>query len=198
MNEKTLRQQILSAEDDSIFFRSDFPRYHPESVGRILSDLTDKGVLVRIASGIYVKPRQSKFGMVMPSIEHIVTAIAARDKAQVLPSGATALNALGLSTQVPMSYSFLTTGSARNMDIGNRKVTLKRGVPRNFAYKTQLIALLVQALRSLGEQNVDEEKLSQIRYLIEQEKDVAALTDDIAMMPEWMRRVVKPMIESQE
>ena len=134
----------------------------------------------------------------MPSIEHIVTAIAARDKAQVLPSGATALNALGLSTQVPMSYSFLTTGSARNMDIGNRKVTLKRGVPRNFAYKTQLIALLVQALRSLGEQNVDEEKLSQIRYLIEQEKDVAALTDDIAMMPEWMRRVVKPMIESQE
>ena len=136
--------------------------------------------------------------MVMPSIEHIVTAIAARDKAQVLPSGATALNALGLSTQVPMSYSFLTTGSARNMDIGNRKVTLKRGVPRNFAYKTQLIALLVQALRSLGEQNVDEEKLSQIRYLIEQEKDVAALTDDIAMMPEWMRRVVKPMIESQE
>ena len=134
----------------------------------------------------------------MPSIEHIVTAIAARDKAQVLPSGATALNALGLSSQVPMSYSFLTTGSARNMDIGNRKVTLKRGVPRNFAYKTQLIALLVQALRSLGEQNVDEEKLSQIRYLIEQEKDVAALTDDIAMMPEWMRRVVKPMIESQE
>lgn len=94
--------------------------------------------------------------------------------------------------------SFLTTGSARNMDIGNRKVTLKRGVPRNFAYKTQLIALLVQALRSLGEQNIDEEKLSQIRYLIEQEKDVAALTDDIAMMPEWMRRVVKPMIESQE
>ena len=84
------------------------------------------------------------------------------------------------------------------MDIGNRKVTLKRGVPRNFAYKTQFIALLVQALRSLGEQNVDEEKLSQIRYLIEQEKDVAALTDDIAMMPEWMRRVVKPMVESQE
>ena len=106
MNEKTLRQQILSAEDDTIFFRSDFPRYHPESVGRILSDLTDKGVLVRIASGIYIKPRQSKFGMVMPSIEHIVTAIAARDKARVLPSGATALNALGLSTQVPMSYSF--------------------------------------------------------------------------------------------
>ena len=144
MNEKTLRQQILSAEDNTIFFRNDFPQYHPESVGRILSDLTEKGVLVRIASGIYVKPRRSKFGMVMPSIEHIVKAVAERDKAQVLPSGATALNALGLSTQVPMSYSFLTTGSARNLNIGNRKVILKRGVPRNFSYKTNLIALLVR------------------------------------------------------
>ena len=197
MNEKTLRQQILSAEDDTIFFRNDFPQYHPESVGRILSDLTDKGVLVRIASGIYVKPRQSKFGMAMPSIELIVKAVAERDKAQVLPSGATAQNALGLSTQVPMSYSFLTTGSARNMDIGNRKVTLKRGVPRNFAYKTQLIALLVQALRSLGEQNVDEEKLSQIRHLIDREEDITALTQDVAIMPEWMRRIVKPMLNSK-
>ena len=197
MNEKTLRQQILSAEDDTIFFRNDFPQYHPESVGRILSDLTDKGVLVRIASGIYVKPRQRKFGMAMPSIELIVKAVAERDKAQVLPSGATAQNALGLSTQVPMSYSFLTTGSARNMDIGNRKVTLKRGVPRNFAYKTQLIALLVQALRSLGEQNVDEEKLSQIRHLINREEDITALKHDVAIMPEWMRRIVKPMLNSK-
>lgn len=197
MNDKTLREQILSAEDETIFFRNDFPQYHPESVGRILSDLTDQGVLVRIASGIYVKPRQSKFGMVMPSIEQIVKAVAARDKAQVLPSGATALNALGLSTQVPTSYSFLTTGSARQMNIGNRTVTLKRGVPRNFAYQTQLIALLVQALRNLGEQNIDEEKLSQIRHLIEREKNVTALTEDIAMMPEWMRRIVKPMIDSK-
>ena len=197
MNEKTLRQQILSAEDNTIFFRNDFPQYHPESVGRILSDLTEKGVLVRIASGIYVKPRQSKFGMVMPSIEHIVKAVAERDKAQVLPSGATALNALGLSTQVPMSYSFLTTGSARNLNIGNRKVILKRGVPRNFSYKTNLIALLVQALRSLGEQNVDEERMSQIRRLIDMEKDVTALSEDVAMMPEWMKRFVKPMINNK-
>ena len=197
MNEKTLRQQILSAEDNTIFFRNDFPQYHPESVGRILSDLTEKGVLVRIASGIYVKPRRSKFGMVMPSIEHIVKAVAERDKAQVLPSGATALNALGLSTQVPMSYSFLTTGSARNLNIGNRKVILKRGVPRNFSYKTNLIALLVQALRSLGEQNVDEERMSQIRRLIDMEKDVTALSEDVAMMPEWMKRIVKPMINNK-
>lgn len=87
MRGKTLSQQILSANDGSIFFRTDFPQYHPESVGRTLSGLVEEGSLVRIASGIYLKPKQSKFGAIMPSVDQIVRAIAERDKAQVLPSG---------------------------------------------------------------------------------------------------------------
>lgn len=195
MNEQTLRQQILSSENDTIFFRNDFPQYHPESVGRVLADLTNKGELVRIASGIYVKPRISRFGPVMPSIEHIVKAISVRDKAQILPSGEAALNALGLSTQVPMSYSFLTTGSARNLAIGKRQIILKRGVPRNFAYRTQLIALIVQAFRSLGEPNIGKKELEQIQSLIINEPDKEALANDVKMMPEWMKRIIKPMIK---
>lgn len=193
MSEQTLREQILSSEDDAIFFRNDFPQYHPESVGRILTDLTEEGELIRIASGIYIKPRMSRFGPVMPSIEHIVKAISIRDKAQILPSGDTALNVLGLSTQVPMSYSFLTTGSARKLSIGKRQVTLKRGVPRNFAYKTQLIGLIVQALRCLGEPNVTSKELEQIQRLITKESDKEALIRDVHMMPVWMRRIIKPM-----
>lgn len=195
MSEQTLREQILSSEDGAIFFRNDFPQYHPESVGRILTDLTEEGELIRIASGIYIKPRMSRFGPVMPSIEHIVKAISIRDKAQILPSGETALNALGLSTQVPMSYSFLTTGSARKLSIGKRQVTLKRGVPRNFAYKTQLIGLIVQALRCLGEPNVTSKELEQIQRLITKESDKEALIKDVHMMPVWMKRIIKPMIK---
>lgn len=195
MSEQTLREQILSSEDDAIFFRNDFPQYHPESVGRILTDLTEEGELIRIASGIYIKPRMSRFGPVMPSIEHIVKAISIRDKAQILPSSDTALNALGLSTQVPMSYSFLTTGSARKLSIGKRQVTLKRGVPRNFAYKTQLIGLIVQALRCLGEPNVTSKELEQIQRLITKESDKEALIRDVHMMPVWMKRIIKPMIK---
>lgn len=195
MSEQTLREQILSSEDDAIFFRNDFPQYHPESVGRILTDLTEEGELIRIASGIYIKPRMSRFGPVMPSIEHIVKAISIRDKAQILPSGDTALNALGLSTQVPMSYSFLTTGSARKLSIGKQQVILKRGVPRNFAYKTQLIGLIVQALRCLGEPNVTSKELEQIQRLITKESDKEALIRDVHMMPVWMKRIIKPMIK---
>lgn len=193
MDEKSLKVQILEAEDNSLFFRSDFPQYHVESVGRVLSALTEEGVLVRLSPGIYVK-RMSRFGPVMPSVEKVVEEIAARDKVQVLPSGAAALNALGLSTQVPVSYCFLTMGSARTLMIGNKKVTLKRGVPRNFAYRTRLISLLVQALRVLGERNVGEQELAQIRRLVDAEPDREALLSDVLTMQEWMKRIVKPMV----
>lgn len=192
--DKTLRERILQAENDSIFFRSDFPEYHPESVGRVLSELTTENTLIRISPGIYVKPRMSRFGPVMPSVGKLVNAIAERDKVQVIPAGVVALNMLGLSTQVPMVYCYLTMGSARTLKLGNIKVILKRGVPRNFAYKTKLIAMLVQAMRALGEGNVEEEERSQIACLLTKEPDIEALRSDVLMMPEWMRRIVKPML----
>lgn len=193
-DDKTLREKILSSEDDSIFFRSDFPEYHTESVGRVLSELTKEGRLLRIASGIYVKSRMTRFGPVKPSVDKIVNAIAERDRVQVLPAGVVALNMLGLSTQVPMVYCYLTMGSARTIKFDGFKVILKRGVPRNFAYKTRLIALLVQALKALGEGNVEDEERSQIAMLLEKEPDREALERDVLRMPAWMKRMVKGLM----
>lgn len=190
----TLRQRIEAMPEDCILFRSDFPEYHTEFVGSILSELTIEGMLVKIAHGIYAKPRKSKFGIVLPSVDKVVQAIAARDNAEVLPSGMTALNALGLSTQVPMNYTYLTTGSERTVNLSNRKVVLKRGVPKNFCYGTRLISLLVQALKALKKENVGEEELNIIQQLVLKETDKEALVKDVDMMPAWMKRIIKPML----
>ena len=190
----TLRQRIEAMPEDCILFRSDFPEYHTEFVGSILSELTTEGILVKIAHGIYAKPRRSKFGVVLPSVDKVVQAIATRDNAKVLPSGMTALNALGLSTQVPMNYTYLTTGSERTVNLSNRKVVLKRGVPKNFCYETRLISLLVQALKALKKENVGESELNVIRQLVLKETDKEALVKDVDMMPAWMKRIIKPML----
>ncbi len=190
----TLSQRIEAMPENCILFRSDFPEYHTEFVGSILSELTTKGVLVKIAHGIYAKPRKSRFGVVLPSVDKVVQAIAARDNAEVLPSGMTALNALGLSTQVPMNYTYLTTGSERTVNLSNRKVVLKRGVPKNFCYGTRLISLLVQALKALKKENVGEEELNIIQQLVLKETDKEALVKDVDMMPAWMKRIIKPML----
>ena len=201
MNEKysttdniTLKERIEAMPEDTILFRSDFPEYHSEYVGSVLAELTSDGVLVKLSQGIYAKPRKSRFGVVLPSVEKVVQAIAIRDKAEVIPSGMTALNALGLSTQVPMNYTYLTTGSERIVKLKNQQVALKRGVPKNFCYGTRLIALLVQALKALQQRNIEDSDLQTIRSLITKEQDKATLTKDVDMMPVWMKRVVKPMI----
>ena len=106
----------------------------------------------------------------------------------------TALNALGLSTQVPMNYTYLTSGSERTVNLSSRKIYLKRGVPKNFCYSTKLIALLVQALRTLKQENVGEAELQTIRTLISKEPEREALMTDVGMMPAWMKRLIKPMI----
>ena len=190
----TLRKRIEALPEDSVLFRSDFPEYHSEFVGETLAESTQEGLLVKLAQGIYAKPRWSRFGVVLPSVDKIVQAIAARDNAEILPSGMTALNVLGLSTQVPMKYSYLTTGSERTIKLKNQEIRLKRGVPKNFCYKTKLIALLVQALKALKQQNVGQEEIQVIRSLISKEPDRIALAKDVDMMPNWMKRIVKPML----
>ena len=190
----TLRQRIEAMPEDCILFRSDFPEYHTEFVGSILSELTTEGVLTKIAHGIYAKPRKSKFGVVLPSVDKVIKAIAVRDNAKVLPSGMTALNSLGLSTQVPMNYTYLTTGSERTINLSNRKVVLKRGVPKNFCYGTHLISLLVQALKALKKENIGENELNIIRQLVSKETDKEILIKDVDMMPAWMKRIIKPML----
>lgn len=194
----TLRSRIEAMPEDCVLFRSDFPEYHSEFVGGTLAELTSEGVLVKLAQGIYAKPRKSRFGVVFPSVEKIVQAIATRDNAEILPSGMTALNALGLSTQIPMNYTYLTTGSERTVKLANQQVMLKRGVPKNFCYETRFIALLVQALRALKQENVGEEELQTIRTLIKKEPDKEALAKDVDLMPAWMKRIVKPMLKSNE
>ena len=193
---KTLKSRIKALPVDSVLFRSDYPEYHSEFVGSTLAELTESGVLFKMAQGIYVKPRKSRFGLVLPSIEKIVQAIAMRDNAEVLPSGTTALNALGLSTQVPMNYSYLTSGSERTIKLANRQVVLKRGVPKNYCYKTRLIALLTQALRALKQENIGDSEIQIIRELIVKETDKESLAKDVDAMPGWMKRIIKPMLNN--
>lgn len=185
-------KRIENACEGQILFISDFSDIsdNEKVVSRALSVEERKGNVVRLANGVYLRPKSTRFGIVYPTIDEMVTAIAQRDKVQVLPSGATALNKLGLSTQVPTKYTYLTSGSGRVLILGNRAVELKRSVPKNFAYKTNLAALLVQALRTLGQNNIGEQELSLIRKLVRDEKHKDLFAQDLSLMPAWMRKMI--------
>lgn len=199
-NMTEIAKRIDNAYEGQILFISDFSDINDNEkvVSRALSAEEKKGKVVRLANGMYLRPKNTRFGIVYPSIDEMVMAIAQRDKVQVQPSGVTALNKLGLSTQVPTKYTYLTSGSGRVLTLGNRTVELKRSVPKNFAFKTVLAALLVQALRTLGQKNIGEQELSAIRKLVKNEVHKDLFVQDLGLMPAWMRKMITNIIDNNE
>ncbi len=192
-----IRRKIARSRFGEVFFVSSFPQYDVEYVTKLLATFEKEGIISRLSKGVYVKARKTRFGTLYPSVFEIVTEIAKRDNAVVIPTGATAANQLGFSTQVPMNTSFLTTGSSRRLSMGKRTVILKHGAPRNFAFKGILMRDLVQALRSIGEKNLVAEDEKQIYKLFAEHPEPETIEHDLLLAPVWMRNVIKRNIEDK-
>ena len=193
-----ITKRIENMHEGQILFISDFSdlKGNEKVVSRALSAEEKKGNIVRLAKGMYLRPKSTRFGIVYPSVDEMVKAIAHRDKSKVQPCGMTALNMLGLSTQVPTKYTYLTSGSSRKLKLGDRLIELKRSVPKNFVFKTTLGALLLQALKSLGEKNISKQEIVQISKLIDNEKRMEHFKLDILLMPIWMRKLITNIINN--
>ena len=185
-----VKSRISHSKFGEVFFVSSFPEYDVEYVTKLLSILEKEGTITRISKGVYVKARKTRFGTLYPSASELVREIAKRDKAAVIATGDTAANQLGLYTQVPMNSTFLTTGSSRKLTLGKRTVTLKHGAPKNFAFKGKLIQDIVQALRSIGEQNLTPENERQIAKLLAESSEKETIEHDLRLAPVWMRNII--------
>ena len=193
-----IKSKIAHGKFGEVYFVSSFPQYDVEYVTKLLAIFEHEGLISRIAKGVYVKARKTRFGVLYPSAFELVSEIAKRDKAVIIPTGATAANRLGFSTQVPMNTSFLTTGSGRKLSLGNRTVTLKHGAPRNFAFRGKLMQELVQALRSIGENNITKEDEGQIAKLLAETPEKDTIEHDLLLAPVWMRQIIKKNRRSSE
>ena len=184
-----IKSRIQMAQNGTLFFNNSFPEFDDEYVGQILSDLAKDGIIHHLSRGVYLKTEETRFGLVYPPIEDIAKSIARRDNAQVIPTGATAQNILGLSTQVPMNAVFLTSGSARIIKLGSRTITFRRAVPKNFAVQGRYTSLIVQALKSIGEENFSEDDFIHIQDIILRHPEPDIIEQDIAVMPSWIRKI---------
>ena len=93
---KDIRAKIARSKYGEVFFVSSFPKNNIEYVTKLLAMFEKEGLITRISKGVYVKVRKTRFGILYPSAYEIVTKIAKRDKAIIIPTGATAANRLGL------------------------------------------------------------------------------------------------------
>ena len=189
--EDKILQHIEAFPKGELFLPSDFSELgSSEAVRLSLFRLEKEGVITRVAQGIYVRPRESSLiGKLTPTAEEVAEAIAKRDKIRTTPTGSYALNALGLSTQVPMNIVLLTDGSPREIKVGKRKIKFKKTTPKNLMAKGKISRLVIQALKEIGNGKVtavEEQKILDVLKK-ENEKD---LKDDIALAPVWIQKIM--------
>ena len=197
--EKQIERRVKSKHRGSLMFPEDFSTYgSSEAVRKALERLEDKNVLVRVAQGIYVRPKESPLiGAVIPTAEEVAEAIAKRDKIRTVPSGSYALNALGLSTQIPMKIVLLTDGSPREIKVGRRTIKFKKVSPKNLLAKGKVSRLVIQALKELGKENISEQEEKMILKMLHTE-DTASLKHDIALAPVWIQKIMSKALHDVE
>lgn len=189
--EKQIEKSIKSKPKGTLVLPDDYMSYGgAKAIQKSLERLADKQLIVRVAQGIYVRPKISKLiGALVPSAEEVAEAIAKRDRIRTLPTGSYALNALGLSTQVPMNIVLLTDGSPRIIKIGKRTIKFKKTTPKNLLVKGKISRLVIQALKEIGNGKVTAEEEKKIIDLLKKE-DVKDLKHDIALAPVWVQKIM--------
>lgn len=185
-------RRIKNYKSQRLFFVDDFIDIaNYKAVSKALERLVENQVLIRVATGIYARYKEDPvLGVMLPTTEQIAKAIAKRDHARIVPTGAYALNALGLSTQIPLNVVYLTDGTARKIKAGNRTIQLKKTTPKNLAAKGNISSLVIQALKAIGKDKVTENERKKILEILRNEK-TSDLEHDIRLAPEWIRKIMK-------
>ena len=194
--ENKIFTKIKKAKRGTLFFSDNFSALgNAETIRRTLNRLVQTGEIDRVASGIFVCPQIDKIiGKITPKIEDIADAIARRDKAKIVPTGAYALNRLGLSTQVPMKIVYLTDGSARNIKVGNYTISFIRTSPKNVAAIGKISRLAIQALKSIGKENISPKEIEHIQNVLMKEK-ISYLEHDLRIAPAWIKEIIRYSLE---
>ena len=193
-----IRERILSQGPGTMFVPSDFAYLNnDDAVSRALSRLFEEGLLIRLYNGLYLYPKRNRIGIEHPFLQDIANAIARRDRVEIIPTGASAANALGLSEQVPSRAVYITTGSPRVVNIGNRSITFKRQSPKYLAYKNRIALLLVLALKDIGEREITPEQRLRIKEIANDFAEDKDFNEDLLLAPAWIRKYIKEIRNEQ-
>lgn len=164
------------------------------AVASALKRFKADGMIRQLARGLYDYPIQDPvLGTVTPSADAIARALVVRDAIRLQPSGEYAANVLGLSEQVPSRIVFLTDGPARKVKIGKREILLLHTTPRNMATAGRKSGTLIQALRHLGQKQVDDKVLATLRRQITN-PDRPSILNDLRHAPAWIADLLRPLV----
>lgn len=149
-----------------VFTSGDFSNLGSSSAVRISLMRLEKSEKIRRACrGIYYYPEYSELLKIFmsPDIDRTAQALARKFRWRIQPSGAVALNLLGLSTQVPAKPIYLSDGPNRTYNVGGQELEFRKTTLKEADIKHYKSGLLVQAIKTFGQERMTDDVIRKIR-----------------------------------
>lgn len=195
-----IRQRIDRAEDGTMFISADFADVaDTETIRRNLNRLVKYGTIRRVLKGIFEKPKFSKLlqESISPNPDTIAKTLARNYHWTIAPDGNTALNLLGLSTQVPAVWIYISDGPYKTYEWNKTKLIFKHRTNKEISGISSITALVVQALKTLGKEQTTPKVIASLSARLSAE-DKALLREEAATSTDWVYGVIRQLSGSGE
>lgn len=193
-----IRQKIIESEKGTVFVASDFADISDNmKVGVCLSRLENEKLLRRIMRGVYDKPEYNSFlqEYIEPSPDKVANAIARNYGWTIVPCGDTALNLLGLSTQVPAIWLYVSDGPYKEYSFNNTTIKFKHTANKEISKLSYKTSLVIQALKALGKENIDNNVIVKLtKGLTDDEKK--NMLNEAKSTTSWIYEYIKSIARS--
>lgn len=195
-----IRGNIERAEAGSVFVSTDFTDItDKKTVNMGLIRLADEGLIKKILFGVYYKPEFSELldETVAPSPNKVAHALARNFGWTIVPCGDTALNLLGLSTQVPSQWVYVSDGAYKEYTFNNTTIKFKRTTNKEISKVSYKTALTIQALKALGKENITEQVISRLKKILTDEEKEKMLAESKSATS-WVLELIKIICKDEE
>ncbi len=194
-----IKNRINDFDSRKVFINNDFLDIAwNETVRRTLNQLVSENKIKRVINGFYYNPIYSELigEYEAVSIHELALAIARKYNWNIAPFNSTALNLLGLSTQVPTHYKYISSGRYKEYKIGDTVLEFKKVNPGEIANMSLKTATIIQAIKSLGKENITSEVMQKIRENLT-EKERIDLMNESKSVPAWIYEVIREICEGK-
>ena len=176
----SIKNKIKSSKKGSVFVAADFTDISDRAkVGVCLNRLEEEGIIKRILRGVYYKPEFNSFlgEYVAPNPDEVANALARNYGWTVVPCGDTALNMLGLSTQVSAVWSYVSDGPYKEYVYDKTSIKFKHTTNKEISKLSYKTALIIQALKTLGKENIENNVMDKLTNSLTESEKQTMLTE---------------------
>jgi len=193
-------KKIQSFEEGAVFIANDFLEIASyERIRNILNRLVKDGAIHRILNGVYYQPRYSELidEYEAPNVHHVALAIARKYNWTITPSENTALNILGLSTQVPAKWVYLSDGRYVTYSFGSIDIEFKRRSNAEISNMSTITSMVIQAIKAIGKDRINEEQIDILKRRLSNEEKKALLSESTTATA-WIYEILRKIGEEDE